>query len=95
MGSGDLGHDRQAEASAAGVTGAGRVEAHEALEDALPVLRGDALPVVVDRQHDAAWAFLQTQRNPAPGVACRIVGEVADQLVELPLVARHLAGRHA
>ena len=95
MGSGDLGHDRQAKATAASVPGAGRVQAHEALEDALPVFGGDALPVVVDRQHDAAWPFLQGQRNPAPGVVGRIVDQVADQLVELTLVARHLAGRHA
>ena len=48
MRTGDLAADRQAEPAAAGVAPPRPVDAEEAVEDALPVLRRDARAVVGD-----------------------------------------------
>ena len=66
---GGLLDDGEAKARAAGVTGAGGVDATEALEDAVKVLRGDAAAVIGYAQfrpsvHDPG-ADGDDQRHPA------------------------------
>ena len=69
MGGDDLLDDRQAETAAAGVAGAGLVEPHEPVEDALALVLGDPGAVVVDDELDAVIGLADGEGDAAS--ACR------------------------
>jgi hypothetical protein len=75
---GDRGDDREPQARAAGVTGAPLVEAHEPLEDAVPIRLGYRRPVVVHRQRDALAGRVNANANGGHRMAVGVVDEIAD-----------------
>ncbi len=77
-------HDREAQPRAAGGTGAGGVDAVEALEDALLVLVGDADALVGHGDLDQVPAGLRdrTDRDAHAGAGGRVVDRVLDQVAE-------------
>ena len=77
MSGNELSRDRKPETGTAGVSGPGIVEAHEPVEDPLPVVGRDAWPVVVDVEHDPSIGLGEAQGHRATRVACRIVGEIS------------------
>ena len=77
MSGNELSRDRKPETGTAGVSGPGIVEAHEPVEDPLPVVGRDAWPVVVDVEHDPSVGLGEVQGNRATRVARRIVGEIS------------------
>jgi hypothetical protein len=89
-----LGDDRQAEAAATGVAGAGVVQADEPLQDTLAVGRRDAGPVVVHRQDHRAVPLREREADPAAGVPGGVLAEVAQHPAERVGVAVDAARRH-
>src|SRR4051794_16869493 len=72
---GDLAHDGEAHPESAGGAVAAAVEAHERLEQALPVLGRDATAVIVDVDHRA----IRLRAHPHLDARARVLERVTDQ----------------
>jgi len=89
VGAGDAPGDRQAQAGAAAVGRPGVVEAHQPVEDALPVRRCHAGPIVADRQMRATGHGLDLDGEPAGRVPTGVVEHVGQNLPDPARIGRH------
>ena len=85
---------RQSQTGPARVSGPALLEAGEAGEHLLAVLRGDAVAVVGDGQHDPRPLLPDGDHHTAATVAGGVVEQVAHHAGQLVAVAPHPAGRH-
>ena len=96
----DLGHDRQSETRAAGLTSARRVRTNEALKESAALADVDALAVVGDRDDRLGPVVVRIEFQFFRGVARGVVDDVADHALHHRRVAgdarrSHLRRVHA
>ena len=86
----DLGDDRESQAATAASTFPAVLKPDEPLKDPIPVVQGDAGPVVSHLQSGGTAGRVQAKGHRGPGVANRVVDQVAHGPFQLAAVPARL-----